>query len=36
MRFEIIAEVPYEGVRGLKEVCPGLFAAAFVYVLRNR
>lgn len=35
MRFEIGDEVPYEGVRGLKNIWPGMFAAAFVYVLRN-
>lgn len=32
--FEIIQEVPYEGASRLKAVWPGLFAAAFVYVLR--
>ncbi len=35
MHFEVIGEVPYEGVRGLKNIWPGLFAAAFVYVLSN-
>lgn len=36
MRFDIVREVPYEGTRGLKDLWPGLFAAAFVYVLRNK
>ncbi|MBE2184310.1 MAG: methyltransferase domain-containing protein [Anaerolineae bacterium] len=31
--FEVAAIVPYEGTAGLKNVLPGLFAAAFVYVL---
>lgn len=33
--FDILKEIPYEGTRTLKEVWPGLFAAAFVYVLRS-
>lgn len=33
--FEIVREVPYEGTRGLKDVWPGLFAAAFVFLLRS-
>jgi methionine biosynthesis protein MetW len=32
--FMIIREVPYEGTPVLKNVLPGLFAAAFVYVLK--
>ncbi|MEO0560841.1 MAG: methionine biosynthesis protein MetW [Chloroflexota bacterium] len=32
--FEVMRAVPYEGTPGLKEVAPGLFAAAFVYLLR--
>lgn len=31
--FHIAREVPYEGTPGLKDGLPGLFAAAFVYVL---
>lgn len=31
--FTIAREVPYEGTAGLRNVLPGLFAAAFVYVL---
>jgi methionine biosynthesis protein MetW len=33
LKFEIKREVPYEGTRGLKDVWPSLFAAAFVYEL---
>jgi len=33
--FRIVREVPYEGTRGLKDVWPSLFAAAFVYVLAD-
>ncbi len=33
LHFRIETTVPYEGTRGLKDVLPGLFAAAFVYVL---
>lgn len=33
--FEIAREVPYEGTPSLKNVWPGLFAAAFVYLLRE-
>jgi methionine biosynthesis protein MetW len=33
--FRIAYEVPYEGTRWLKELWPGLFAAALVFVLRN-
>lgn len=33
LNFRIIHEVPYEGTGWLKGVWPGLFAAAFVYVL---
>ena len=36
MGFDIACEVPYEGTAGLKSLLPGLFAAAFVYVLKNR
>jgi hypothetical protein len=32
--FMIVREVPYEGTPVLKNVLPGLFAAAFVYVLK--
>lgn len=35
MRFRITREVAYEGVRGLKTLWPGLFAAAFVYQLED-
>lgn len=31
--FRIAREVPYEGTPGMREVFPGLFAAAFVYLL---
>lgn len=34
--FQVIREVPYEGTPGLKSVLPGLFAAAFVYVLQEK
>jgi methionine biosynthesis protein MetW len=33
--FDVAQEVPYEGTRGLKKLWPSLFAAAFVYVLRD-
>jgi methionine biosynthesis protein MetW len=33
--FAIIREVPYEGTPGLKNLWPGLFAAAFVYHLSD-
>ena len=33
--FKIVREVPYEGTSLLKDLWPGLFAAAFVYVLRD-
>lgn len=33
--FNIVREIPYEGVAGLRSVLPGLFSAAFVYVLHN-
>jgi methionine biosynthesis protein MetW len=33
--FTVAREVPYEGTPGLKNAWPSLFAAAFVYVLRN-
>lgn len=36
LRFEVVAAVPYEGAPGLKAVWPGLFAAGFVYVLRDK
>jgi methionine biosynthesis protein MetW len=36
MGFTIAREVPYEGTPLLKDVLPGLFAAAFVYVLKER
>src|SRR5690606_27537688 len=35
MRFRIAREVPYEGTPGLKNWLPGLFAAAFVFVLHD-
>ncbi len=35
MRFRIVREVPYEGTPGLKTFWPGLFAAAFVYLLAD-
>lgn len=31
--FRIVREVPYQGMPGLKDALPGLFAAAFVFVL---
>jgi methionine biosynthesis protein MetW len=34
--FEVVRAVPYEGTPGLKEAMPGLFAAAFVYLLTNQ
>ncbi len=34
--FSIVREVPYEGTPGLKNIMPGLFAAAFVFVLAPR
>jgi methionine biosynthesis protein MetW len=33
--FKIVNEVPYQGTPLLKDLWPGLFAAAFVYVLRD-
>lgn len=33
--FNVIQEVPYQGTPGLKTVWAGLFAAAFVYVLKD-
>ena len=36
MNFEIAGEFPYQGTRWLKALWPGLFAAAFVYVLRDQ
>jgi methionine biosynthesis protein MetW len=33
--FRILREVPYEGTVGLKHLWPGLFAAAFVFVLQR-
>ncbi len=33
MQFKIVKEVPYQGTPLLKDLWPGLFAAAFVYVL---
>lgn len=36
MRFKVAREIPYEGTPGLKGVWPGLFAAAFVYLLRDQ
>jgi methionine biosynthesis protein MetW len=36
LEFEIVREIPYEGTRGLKDVWPGLFAAAFIFVLRSK
>lgn len=35
MQFTIAHEVPYEGTPGLKNLWPGLFASAFVYVLTD-
>jgi methionine biosynthesis protein MetW len=35
IRFEIIDEIPYEGTPGLKQIWPGMFAAAFVYVIKQ-
>jgi methionine biosynthesis protein MetW len=35
MRFKIVHEIPYQGTPGLCTVMPGLFAAAFVYMLEN-
>lgn len=34
--FEIVHEVPYEGTPGLRRIWPGLFAAAFVFALREQ
>lgn len=34
--FRIVQEVPYEGTPGLKALWPSLFAAAFVYVLKDQ
>ncbi len=34
--FQVAQEVPYEGTPGLKRIWPGLFAAAIVYVLRDK
>jgi methionine biosynthesis protein MetW len=36
LNFEIVRAVPYEGAPGLKDVYPAMFAAAFVYVLRDK
>lgn len=36
LEFEIVREVPYQGTRWLKDIWPGLFAAAFVFALKNR
>jgi methionine biosynthesis protein MetW len=36
MGFVITREVPYEGTPGLRNIWPGMFAAAFVYVLINQ
>lgn len=33
--FVVAREVPYEGTPGLRSILPGLFAAAFVYMLRT-
>jgi methionine biosynthesis protein MetW len=35
LNFELVRAIPYEGTPLLKAVMPGLFAAAFVYVLRD-
>lgn len=35
INFCIAREVPYQGTRWLKDLWPGLFAAAFVFVLRD-
>ncbi len=35
LRLEIGREIPYEGTTILKDLWPGLFAAAFVFVLRE-
>ena len=35
MDFRIDQEIPYQGTRWLKAVWPGLFAAAFVFLLAN-
>ena len=35
LNFEIVREIPYEGTPGLKHLWPGLFAAAFVFLLRD-
>jgi methionine biosynthesis protein MetW len=36
MRFDILREIPYEGTHALKDLWSGLFAAAFVYLLRTK
>lgn len=36
MSFDIVREVSYQGTPGLKDVWPGLFAAAFVYQLKDK
>lgn len=36
LNFTISRIIPYEGTRGLKDTWPGLFAAAFVYVLQDK
>jgi methionine biosynthesis protein MetW len=35
MRFQIVEEIPYQGTPWLKDIWPGLFAAAFVYKLAD-
>lgn len=35
MRFMLAREIAYVGVPGLKTIMPGLFASAFVYLLRD-
>lgn len=36
LNFNVVRELPYEGTRGLKDLWPGLFAAAFIFVLHDK
>lgn len=35
LHFTVVRDVPYEGTRWLKDIWPSLFAAAFVYLLKD-